>query len=103
MSSGNEKRTSEGALKIRLLVDTSSLDAAMDELKTYLDSPSNAFLKIIEGFLGGINSLSEIVSFNTDNSPTSSAGDVRVLLEPSDSFGELLAALRASELHGMRI
>lgn len=88
------------AMQINLSVDQSQFSEALEELKSYVQSPQTS-PKIIDRILSGLNSFGEFVSIDVDRSSATGAGDLRVLFKPSDSFRELLSTLRASKLQAM--
>lgn len=93
----NEKRTTEGALEVRLSLDSSSFDLFMSKLISSFKGFSNGDLEVLNGFFGGSDTISKFISLDADSGPTPSAGNYRVVLKPSDGFRELLATLWASK------
>ena len=51
--------------------------------------------EVVNLFLNGIESVSELVSLNCDDGSATGTRQIRILFQPSDSLRDLVAALRA--------
>jgi len=54
--------------------------------------------EVVQGFLNGIDSLSQLVRIHRDDRPTGGAGEVRISLEPADLLADFLAAFPAGNV-----
>lgn len=52
--------------------------------------------ELVQRFLGGLDSLSQLIRVDTDSFPATGAREIKVILYPSDLLVEFLAAHRAS-------
>lgn len=77
--------------------DASAVDALLSELELYLDKPVpvHPIDRFAEAGLLGLEELGQLVTLELASEPTLGAGQLRILLKPSDSFRKLVAALRA--------
>lgn len=83
---------------VTVLCDGSAACALLDELRVYLDhAPTLQSLdNAKEILIGSLQPFSQMIRVELDDDPTLGAGQLRVLLNPSDSLREFVAALRAS-------
>ncbi|NNM70191.1 MAG: hypothetical protein HKM00_09570 [Gallionella sp.] len=82
---------------IILTCDTALIDEALDLLSDIAQTSH----EVVQGFLGGLDSLSQLVRLDSDNASTPGAGEFRVVLQPSDLLVEFLTAARAGQNDGL--
>jgi hypothetical protein len=81
--------------------DASSVDVVLEELgQLYLDEPLTVdpIDRFPETGLLSVEELGQLVRLELDDDPTLGAGKLRILLKPTDSFLQLVAALRARHI-----
>lgn len=81
-------------LQIRVIPDSAPILDALAELSTLAKS----FPEAVQRFLDGLLDRSELVRVHSIDGPAEPAGDLRILLEPSDRLREFLAAARAGNI-----
>lgn len=74
------------------------LNAAVAELLECLSVASAEARQVV---LDRLDSISELVRFDVDSCAAAGAGDIRIVLQPSNGFLELLAAARAGKFEGV--
>lgn len=76
------------SIALRLVCDTSPLQAALMELR---EAPEQS----VQLFLQGIGGAAKLVRLDLDEVPAGAAGERRILIQPSDALRHFLAAVRA--------
>lgn len=59
--------------------------------------------ELVEGFLRGLDATSELVRVDFDERAAPSAGEVRVVLKPSDRFIDFLTAAGAGDVQAVGV
>lgn len=85
---------------VRVSCDSSQVDALLNDLEIYLDQPLpvDPLDCFPETGLLSLDELGQLVRLERDDDPTLGAGQLRILLKPTDSFLQLVAALRARHI-----
>lgn len=78
---------------IILKCDTALIDEALDLLSDIAQTSH----EVVQGFLGGLNSLSQLVRIDRDRSTAARAGEHWVVFQPSDLLVEFLLATGTGE------
>lgn len=79
--------------KITIQADAAPLLAAMQLLAEFAQHSR----EVVQGFLGGLDSLSQLVRLDSDNASTPGAGECWVVFQPSDLLVEFLLATGTGE------
>lgn len=82
---------------IVLRIDTAPLDAALASLSEVAQTSS----EVVQRFLDGLDSASQLVGLDSDDVLATGAGDLWVVFQPSDLLVEFLLAARAGECNGL--
>lgn len=100
MSLVQTTRTSDPPQVVTILCDASALDALLSELELYLDKPVpvDSVNRFAETGLLSLEELGQLARLEWDGEPTLGAGQLRILLKPSESFCQYVAALRARRI-----
>lgn len=87
-------------LMMRLVCNTDALESALDDLEAALAASSDSLKERVQLLFDVPEFFKELFSFEVD-SDAATADETAVLLNPSDRFGVLLAALRAGDVEGL--
>lgn len=79
---------------IQILCDSSAIDAAIAELAKTRQG-------LVQTFLDGVDVSTQLVRVDCDKRFAATAGECRILLQPSDLLVEFLLASRAGERDGL--
>ena len=81
---------------LKIHCDLDALDAALQSLSELAEHRT----EVVQRFLDGIDSFSELVRIDAESLPALGAGQLRIALQPSDRLVEFLAAVRAGKFDG---
>jgi hypothetical protein len=85
--------TTQKSFAIKIQCDDRPFQAAMRSLKELRQSSP----ELVERFLDGIDSSSQLVCIDTDGSAAAATGDLWVTFQPSNLLLDFLAAARTGE------
>lgn len=83
--------------RLAICADVAPLCAALDSLAQLAQTRREA----VEAFLDGLDSPSQLFRFDQDVPPAAGTGDLRIVLEPSESLRDFLLAARTGECDGL--
>lgn len=86
-------------IDLTISADMSEFSAALELLKQRLELAP----EVVERFLNGVDSLSQLCSVDAGDSPAAGAGELRIMLQPSDCFREFLAATSTGNVDGVAV
>lgn len=85
------------ATELSISMDTASMDAALASLAELAQTRR----KVVQAFLDGIDSASQLCRVDLDGLSAPFAGEMRVALQPSDLLRDFLLAARTGEADGL--
>jgi len=81
-------------MDLQVSLDANEFSALIAEANGLLEHPTDQTREIVKLFLDRLNTGSQFGSVNINHSPANTS-ELRALLQPSDTFRQFVAALRA--------